>query len=55
MNTSFFCDPQTSGGLLFSVAKDFEIEMDAFLGLENQFFAKVGSLNHRKETEIVFE
>lgn len=50
-----FCDPQTSGGLLFSVASDFETEMDAFLTSENQFYAKVGRITKRKGTEIVFE
>ena len=50
-----FCDPQTSGGLLFSVAPDFENEMDSFLQSENQFYAKVGRITERKGTEIVFE
>lgn len=39
-----YCDPQTSGGLLFSVDPSFEKEMDAILNTENQFFAKVGKI-----------
>jgi selenide, water dikinase len=50
-----YCDPQTSGGLLFSVSADKESEMDKFLKEQNQFFAKVGKIEAAKEKKIVFE
>ena len=50
----FYCDPQTSGGLLFSVNKEHEKEMDLFLKLNDQFFAKVGSVTEKKEKAIIF-
>ena len=50
----FYCDPQTSGGLLFSVSKEQENEMDTFLNTNNQFFAKVGTITEKKETDILF-
>ena len=50
-----YCDPQTSGGLLFSVNPANEAEMDAFLQAENQFFAKVGKIEAKREKAIVFE
>ena len=50
----FNCDPQTSGGLLFSVNKEHEKEMDLFLKLNDQFFAKVGSVTEKKEKAIIF-
>lgn len=49
-----YCDPQTSGGLLFSVSQSNETEMDEFLNSQNQFFAKVGSITLKQEKEIVF-
>lgn len=49
-----YCDPQTSGGLLFSVPQSNEKEMDAFLQTHNQFFAKVGNVVSKKEKEIIF-
>lgn len=50
-----YCDPQTSGGLLFSVSADKENEMDSFLKLQHQYFAKVGSIVQKREKKIVFE
>ncbi len=50
----FYCDPQTSGGLLFSVSKEHEKDMDEFLNSKDQFFSKVGSLVAKQEKEIVF-
>ncbi len=50
----FYCDPQTSGGLLFSVSKELEAEMDAFLNSQDQFFAKVGNIVAKQEKEIMF-
>ncbi|MCD6018095.1 MAG: hypothetical protein K0S53_1216 [Bacteroidetes bacterium] len=50
----FYCDPQTSGGLLFSVDATHEQEMDEFLNSCSQFFAKVGEITTRLEKEIVF-
>ncbi|MBC7695916.1 MAG: selenide, water dikinase SelD [Burkholderiales bacterium] len=50
----FYCDPQTSGGLLFSVDSSFEKEMDAFLQTREQFFAKIGTITTEQEKEIVF-
>lgn len=49
-----YCDPQTSGGLLFSVDPSKENEMDEFLKTKNQFFAKVGNVVSKKEKEIIF-
>lgn len=50
----FYCDPQTSGGLLFSVDASHENEMDNYLNSHKQFFAKIGSIATKKEKEIVF-
>jgi len=50
-----YCDPQTSGGLLFSVNPKHEAEMDAFLEAENQFVAKVGKIVPKRAKAIVFE
>jgi selenide,water dikinase len=50
----FYCDPQTSGGLLFSVTKENENEMDLFLKTNNQFYAKVGNVTEKKEKAIMF-
>lgn len=50
-----YCDPQTSGGLLFSVSSEKENEMDEFLNQQNQFFAKVGRIEAKREKKIVFE
>lgn len=50
-----YCDPQTSGGLLFSVSSENENEMDEFLNQQNQFFAKVGRIENKREKKIVFE
>lgn len=49
-----YCDPQTSGGLLFSVSAEHEQEMDLFLNSRQQFFAKVGHIVAKQETDIVF-
>ena len=50
----FYCDPQTSGGLLFSVNADQEATMDLFLKEQNQFFAKVGKIVAKCEKDVVF-
>jgi len=50
----FYCDPQTSGGLLFSVSSSHEHEMDTFLESQNQYFAKIGMITSKQEKEIVF-
>lgn len=50
----FFCDPQTSGGLLFSVDSQHENEMDSFLKGQKQFFVKVGTIVNKATKEIVF-
>lgn len=49
----FYCDPQTSGGLLFSVDPNHENEMDAYLNSSNQYFAKVGIITSQQEKEII--
>lgn len=51
----FYCDPQTSGGLLFTVDKSYENEMDAFLNSKNQFFAKIGEIEKAQEKKIIFK
>lgn len=50
-----YCDPQTSGGLLFSVSADKVDEMEMFLKQQNQYFAKVGRIETKREKKIVFE
>ena len=50
----FYCDPQTSGGLLFSVSAEQEANMDLFLKEQNQFVAKVGKIVAKREKDIVF-
>lgn len=50
----FYCDPQTSGGLLFSVDAFHENAMDNYLNSQKQFFAKIGSITPKQEKEIVF-
>ncbi len=50
----FYCDPQTSGGLLFTLDKAYEAEMDLFLQSQQQFFAKVGNIVAQREKRIVF-
>ena len=50
----FYCDPQTSGGLLFSVVPSHEKEMDELLHSHQQYFAKVGTITAMQEKEIVF-
>jgi selenide,water dikinase len=50
----FYCDPQTSGGLLFSVNKENEEEMDLFLQTNHQYYAKVGNVVEKKEKSILF-
>ncbi len=49
-----YCDPQTSGGLLFSVDQAYETEIDRLLNTQGQYFAKVGTVVNRKEKEIIF-
>jgi selenide,water dikinase len=49
-----YCDPQTSGGLLFSVSHSNEKEMDEFLQTQQQFFAKIGNVVSKKEKKIIF-
>ncbi|MES2566285.1 MAG: selenide, water dikinase SelD [Bacteroidota bacterium] len=50
----FYCDPQTSGGLLFSVDALHENEMNEFLNSNSQYFAKVGRIVSKLEKEIMF-
>jgi selenide,water dikinase len=50
----FYCDPQTSGGLLFSVDPSGEKELDDLLNSKGQFFSKVGTMVSRQEKDIVF-
>lgn len=49
-----YCDPQTSGGLLFSVSADKQSEVEHLLKTKNQFFAKVGRVVAAKEKKIYF-
>jgi selenide,water dikinase len=50
----FYCDPQTSGGLLFSVSAEQEASMDLFLKEQNQYVAKVGKIVAKREKDVVF-
>jgi selenide,water dikinase len=50
----FYCDPQTSGGLLFSVSSSHEQDLDVFLKSQNQYFAKIGKITSKQEKEINF-
>ncbi len=47
-----YCDPQTSGGLLFSVSSYHEREMDQILKDHEQFFSKIGSIKVLKDKAI---
>lgn len=49
----WFCDPQTSGGLLFSVGQEFEADVEALLKAENQFYAKIGRVVAKQEKAVV--
>lgn len=49
-----YCDPQTSGGLLFSVAPDQTEAIESLLHTKQQFFARIGSLVEAKENKIIF-
>ena len=51
----FYCDPQTSGGLLFSVSASHQHEMDTFLESQNQYFAKIGTITAKQGKEIIFQ
>jgi selenide,water dikinase len=51
----FYCDPQTSGGLLFSVDVSLEKEMDVFLESQNQYFSKIGAITSKQEKQIIFQ
>ena len=50
----FYCDPQTSGGLLFSVSPSNENDMDELLKSKKQYFSKIGTITTKQEKEIVF-
>lgn len=50
----FYCDPQTSGGLVFSVSPSHEKDVEEFLKSQNQYFSKIGSITSKQEKEIVF-
>lgn len=50
----FYCDPQTSGGLLFSVDPSHEKEMDEILNTQQHYFAKVGCVTLKQEKAIHF-
>lgn len=49
-----YCDPQTSGGLMFTIGKDHQTEFEKFLS-ENKFFAKkIGEVAKAQERKVVF-
>lgn len=50
----FYCDPQTSGGLLFSVNEAHEKNMDEFLNSTNHYFAKIGKVITKQNKHIIF-
>ncbi len=50
----YYCDPQTSGGLLFSVNEKNVNEMEFFLQSQNQFYAIVGLVTTQAEKAITF-
>ncbi len=51
----FYCDPQTSGGLLISIDASHQKELENFLKSKNQFFAKVGTIIAKEDKKIVFQ
>lgn len=50
-----YCDPQTSGGLLFSVASEYAPTLEAFLHSKQQFFAPIGTIVAAREKKIIFQ
>jgi selenide,water dikinase len=50
-----YCDPQTSGGLLFSVAPDQTTALESLLQSKQQFFAKIGTIEVQKDKKIIFQ
>lgn len=46
------CDPQTSGGLLFTVKKEYQTECETFLKEQNSFFVKIGRMKSAAEKTI---
>jgi len=50
----YYCDPQTSGGLLVSVNANFTNEFENLLKSENQFFSKIGYFTKSEESKIIF-
>jgi selenide,water dikinase len=51
----YYCDPQTSGGLLISVSANHENEFENILKYENQFFSKIGYFKKSDNPKIIFE
>lgn len=50
-----YCDPQTSGGLLFSVAPEQTIALESYLKSKQQFFAKIGTIEAQIDKKIIFQ
>jgi selenide,water dikinase len=51
----YYCDPQTSGGLLVSVNANYTTEFENLLKTENQFFSKIGYFSKSENPKIIFE
>ncbi len=51
----YYCDPQTSGGLLVSVNANYTTEFENLLKTENQFFSKIGHFTKSDNPKIFFE
>jgi selenide,water dikinase len=51
----FYCDPQTSGGLLVSVNANYKNEFENLLKSEHQFFSEIGYFSISEDSKIFFE
>lgn len=51
----YFCDPQTSGGLLIAIDPMHENEIEQLFHSTKQFYKKIGFIGSGKEKKIIFE
>ena len=49
-----YCDPQTSGGLLFTVSAKHQNEFEKLMSEKKYFAKKIGEIVSEKETKVIF-